>query len=577
MSELSNHKTNLVPSLWKCILGLEIFLWLPLILIGFDPHHDGLILTNVNLLNESFKTSGEWPFNQYGPFWILPYSLLTYFVSTEITFIVIRIITLGFYFLTSYFIFLSAKIIAGRRTAYISLLVFFFSQPFLTNFGSNLVPWPSAIVMPITALIFLFILQIYKESISTLELVTKSLSIGMLISTVFFSRIQIGFFLLIAITMFVGFSRKFQSFSLIFLGFTINSSVIGLFLYWKGWLNDALSDQFVFGSTYLTGDTSSYPIPVFTIIGTIFFLILILLAPILLTKLSSRLFISLLFVLIVCTLIFLWLMQTREISFLDASTVVLRRFWISYFLAIIIYSLFSQAKKTYSQLKRNQKCDKDLIIRNCLVVISLVSMAQVFPLFDQMHFWWGSVPAVILVILVTQERLLQNNLTQSSNFSFVNYFVIFFAILTIIPALSYFQESYSRYPNTIAKYILVPQKQSANEIKLQKFFKENVRNDSKILNLCADSNIFFNELNNYKSSSRIYVFWLSMYEVDTMYYSLISSMPDYIITCSLNRIPDLQEKSEGVQSNIIKKSFLNAKLVATYVVSPEMTWRIYRE
>jgi hypothetical protein len=579
VSELSNYKTNLVPAFWKYIIALEIFLWIPSVFIGFDPHHDGLILTNVNFLNESLKTNGAWPFNQYGPFWIFPYSFLTYFLSSELTFIAIRIITLGFYFLAAYLIFLSAQIIAGRRNAHISVLVFFFSQPFLTNYATSLVPWPSAIVMPITALIFLLILQIYKEPISKFKFVTKSASIGILISTILFSRVQIGFLMLLAVVIFLGFTQKLKSLFFILLGFTLNCSVFALFFNWRGWLSDALSDQLVFGSVYLRGDTISYPYPVFTMVGIVFFLILILFAPRLLLKLSSKNYFNPLITLIVCLtfLTLFWLIQSREISLMNASVVLLRRFWISYFLAIIVYSFFSQAKKTYTHLRRKREFERDLVVRNCLVIFSIVSMAQIFPLFDQMHFWWGSIPAVILVVLVSQERFFQNNLTSRSTRASLNFLIIFFATLTVIPLSAHLDKSYSRYPVTVAKFILVPEKQSSNEVKVQEFFRENIRSNSTILNLCADSNIFFNQLNNFKSASRIYVYWLSMNEVDKMYESLTSSSPQYIITCARNGIAGLKEKSEAFQNEILEKSFPSAKLTATHLGAPGLTWRIYKE
>jgi hypothetical protein len=50
---MSSHiisRKHSVPNFWKLILGLEIIVWIPIIFIGFDSHHDGLILTNVNLL-----------------------------------------------------------------------------------------------------------------------------------------------------------------------------------------------------------------------------------------------------------------------------------------------------------------------------------------------------------------------------------------------------------------------------------------------------------------------------------------------------------------------------------------------
>lgn len=578
--QMSRHiilRKNSVPNFWKLILGIEIIVWIPLVFIGFDSHHDGLILTNVNLLKDSLQNNGEWPFNQYGPFWIIPYSLITYFLPSNLVFLAIRAITVGFYLLTSYLIFLCTKTISSRRLAYISVLTFFFSQPFLTNYGTDLVPWPSAVVMPITALIFLLMLQIYKESFSKTNLAIKSVVIGMLLSAVLFSRVQIGLVLLISIIFFMGFNRKFKSIYLIIIGFSVLTLIVSLLLMWRGWLNDAISDQYVFGSIYLRGDTSSYPFPTFTIIGAIVFLVLIAIGPIL-SKLFSKKNTFIAFAVIsfwAVALIYLLFKNSRDLSIINTGVVLMRRFWISYFLAIIIFSIFEQAKRTYVNFKENNTLDRNLMLRNCLVIISFVSELQIFPLFDQMHFWWGSVPAVILVILVSKERFFEIAVITKLNGKVTNYLVIFFTILTLIPLSAHYSILYNKMPNNISKYIYVPQKQSQGEVKLQQFFTENMVKDSTVLNLCADSNVFFNN-SNYKSSSRIYIFWLSMSEVNTMYDSLSYSNPDFVVTCSLNRIPGLQKQGEAMQREILLKSKGNPILVASYAISSEMIWKIYK-
>jgi hypothetical protein len=347
---------------------------------------------------------------------------------------------------------------------------------------------------------------------------------------------------------------------------------------WRGWLNDALSDQYVFGSIYLRGDTSSYPFPIFSIIGTTVFLVLIAIGPILSKTLSKKNTFIAFVVISFCAvaLIYLLLKDSRDLSIINAGVVIMRRFWISYFLAIIIFSIFEQTKKTYVNFKENRIFDENLILRNCLVIISFISELQIFPLFDQMHFWWGSIPAVILVILVSRERFFEITIITKLNGKLTNYFVVFFTILSLIPLTNHYSISYNKMPTSISKYIYVPQKQSLDEVKLQQFFNSNLVENSTILNLCADANVFFNNNNDYKSSSRIYIFWLSMSEVNTMYDSLTYSKPDFVVTCSLNRIPGLQKQGETMQREILLKSKGNPILVASYAASPEMIWRIYK-
>ena len=67
-----------------------------------------------------------------------------------------------------------------------------------------------------------------------------------------------------------------------------------------------------------------------------------------------------------------------------------------------------------------------------------------------------------------------------------------------------------------------------------------------------------------------------MSEVNTMYDSLSYSKPDFVVTCSWNRIPGLQKQGEAWQRKILLNSIENPILVASYAAAPETIWRIYK-
>jgi hypothetical protein len=113
VTRIVNSNTSArIPLLWKIVLLVQIIIWIPLPFLGFDSHHDGLILTTVHQLHDSIRDGGPWPFNQYGPFWVLPFTLATYPLPPEWVFPSIRIMTVGFYLLTGSLIYKSVKIIS---------------------------------------------------------------------------------------------------------------------------------------------------------------------------------------------------------------------------------------------------------------------------------------------------------------------------------------------------------------------------------------------------------------------------------------------------------------------------------
>jgi hypothetical protein len=575
----SNHPTK-IPLTWKLVLLVVVLLWIPLVFIGFDSHHDGLILTTVNMLNDSIQNQGQWPFNQYGPFWASPYLLITYALPDELVFTTLRIITVCFYLLTGFLIYHCAKFISSNRIAFFSALVFFLSQPFVSDYGSGLVPWPSAVIMPMMMLVVLLVLRMHAVKETSKQVKYYSSLLGLIVSGILFSRAQIGILLFISFIFIFYLKRSLLAVSFFLIGFFSFTLILFAFLEYFGWLSDAINDEFIFGSLYLRGDTSTYPTPIFTIVGTTSFLMILYFGKKVLSFIIERNLLKQLIVLLSVLLSFIVtacyiLLNSRGIDSIAIVSTVSRRVWISYYLAVIIYSVFEQLIKVFANYKNSKSKNRTFSNRNALVLFSVVGELQIYPLFDQMHFWWGSVPAVILIVIVTKENFIDPISSLNVNNKLANVFLILTTLLCLIQISGQLAKPYSRYPQEIVKYLWASPSVSEKQEQLQRFFNTNIPKSSSVLNLCANSDVFFSDAD-VRSSSRIFVLWPNITEVANMKQSMISSTPDIVLTCSLSRIASLQKNAELEQQEILFKSIKNPEVFATLNFSHKTTWQLWR-
>lgn len=105
---------------WKITAALLTFLWVPLVTLDFDSHHDGLIMTNVQLMKNAIVNGGEWLFNQYGSFWIFPHAFFSMLFPPSLLLLSIRIFTILCYWLTGFLVWhLSSKFVS-RKGAYLT-------------------------------------------------------------------------------------------------------------------------------------------------------------------------------------------------------------------------------------------------------------------------------------------------------------------------------------------------------------------------------------------------------------------------------------------------------------------------
>lgn len=573
-------KTRQIPVWWRFVLCLEVLIWIPLAFIGFDSHHDGLILTSVHQFREALHSNSDWPFNQYGPSWLLIFGGLTWFVPNTWVFLVLRMITILSYLLTAFLVWKTALRLSGARTSFLTLLLFFFTQPFVTDFGSDLVPWPSSLVMPLIAGIVLIHVDVLSKPDQDFRANVKMFLAGILIALVFFCRIQVGLSTLIVSLAALLISRKFKLSLTFFLGFISITVVMMLFLAANGWLADALSDQFIFGSVYLRGDKSSYPLPIFTIVGTLIFLAIFRLTAEVpkAIKLISRYRSLLLFSAISLTGVFTFSIQylnSRGLGIIDVTTVVTRRFWICYYLAVLIYSIFSQFALTFLERKNLGHVGVKLAVRNVLLLLSLASQIQIFPLFDQMHFWWGSVPGVVLVVLFTLEKFGPLINEESRQRTVLAVLIVVAVLSNALPMISQLSEARVQFPTEISRQLYVPESQAVAERKLQNFFEKEIPSGSRILNLCENANVFFAD-RSYSSATRVFVFWVNMPNDSLIMREVNDSEPNVVVTCSMNRVSELQGESERVQQKVLNNVLSTEKSNVSYRADPNQVWTIWK-
>jgi hypothetical protein len=562
--------------MWKFILLLEVAIWFPLVFIGFDPHHDGLILTTVHLTREAIQFDSPWPFNQYGPSWALIYSAFTWGLPDNLVFLGLRFMTVFFYLLTAWIVWKISLQFLSRRNSFLSVLVYFFTQPFVSGLGSDLVPWPSAFLMPIVAFIVLASILLVDARRRNTQLFYLSYAIGAALPIVLFTRAQIGLLALsIEIILFIVL-KKWRLFVIFFSGVFTTTAILIIFLAKHNFLWDSLYDEFVFGSSYLTGDRSSYPTPIFTTLGVVIFLLMLNFSKNIINfaiwaMRISFLRVSALLIMIVSVTLSIFLLLGVHSNLI---TISLRRFWISMYLAIIVFSLLVQARKSFFSWRENMEYTPELVRRNYLLGMAIASQAQVFPLFDQMHFWWGSVPAVILVVLSLKEELTRLHISSQIRRLSIHVLLFFFLLVGLVQWSQQIAQIRQPYPSNISQFLYVDPKISSAEKSLQAFFLEDIKPGSSVLNLCENPNVFFVN-NQFESSSRVFLLWTNILDDKKLVNQMVNSDPSYVVTCSMNRVPATQAKAEIQQARILARALPDRELLSSYRQSDNMTWRIW--
>lgn len=503
-----------------CVLAL---MWLPTPFIGFFSHHDGLMVTTVMQVRDALQGGDPWPFNQYGPSWAIFFATALNVVPSNFQLVAMRLIVLAGYALTAFFTFKSARLFGGPNFAFMALIFLAANQPFVFD----LLPWPSAFVMPIVSIfVYSFISSFHSDKCDSVIANRKLFLSGSLIPIILLSRIQVGFLLLVVgIWAVIAYLKRPQILSFLS-GFVTSSSIALGFLAHQGWLNDAMRDQVVFGSSYLHSENN--PFPKFTL-AAVFLIVLFFYisanSPTKIANLNHKRALLKIFILgIILAIIFVIM---NRVHFSNLQPIITRKIWVSLPIACIAWFAWNALipRKKKNSIKESDAQEK---LKKILLFLSIASSSQIFPLFDQMHSWWGSAPSVILISLVLRD--LTKNFP-SSVVKVVQHFTIL--VLIFLAALTLITQLQNNLPlKKLEQFSLTyTSKAQASEMaKLQTFFSMSLPRGSNSLNLCENTDLFFdNQLTN--STSRIFLYWPAMEKSRYLMNEITKSKPSHIVVC----------------------------------------------
>ena len=535
---------------------------------GFVAHHDGLILVNVDLLYNSIIDGEPWPFNQYGSFWILPYLAIRTIFGRENLLYSLRILTLVFYLFNSYLLFKIALRVYGRRAGYLAVALYLATQPF----AFDLLPWPSAIANTLFLMMVFLALKFTSATNGEINPL-KVLFFGILSLLLVLSRVQFG---LLAFCVSVILFARYSSKSLLpfFSGFLGSSLVFGLLAQKLGWLSDLINDSFIFPFRYILWDEVDRPKP-FGLIGATGLCIAMLSILFIVGKstktsliqLINALPFPLIFVTVSSTYLFLILAHTTIVSNLYSF------FGIKFWMALVLSSVFiSLTKHIRDRFNGKVFAGGIAINESVLLLSSLISLTQMWPLFDPMHFWWGASIGFIFLGKVLLE-LSTFKVHKTFLLSLIFFVLVPFSTVRIQHYIASFDAATGSNNSSLMKTIREDLQSIDARGKLFKVVSENVPRNSVVLNLCEDSTVFLSDAE-YKSASRYYVYWPRLMSLNESEFQILIYKPDVIISCT----PILTKESP--QDRLVKEKFIekvatnfNSQRIA-YVESKDRTWEV---
>jgi hypothetical protein len=476
------HTSRQVAIYWS-VISLLVLVNLNTVLIGFHPHHDGLMLSTIRLLKASLLSDGSYPFNQYGSLWAIPYLVISLIVPDNLLLFSMRVLTIVIYVLTGLLTFKIAKNLYGTGVAKVSLAILILSRPI----GLEPIPWPSSIGMFLTVLIAFLVVKAFnlQNSLTRNSLLAIA---GAVVVMSILTRAQIGGLTLLFICAYL-LATRMKDLIPFFGGMAAFLILYGSWLGSLGWLSDSLWDQFVFGWIVASNEDTNRTFPRISLIILIFLAILsTALRRVPITRSYRRTYLS--FSIAVWTAAVFYTAVSP-----NSSQTYLGRFWVAIFLFGIALFLFS-----LKALLKNQERIPLLV-----GLLGLSNASQIFPLFDPMHAWWGITPLVIPL----SKWLVQ------SFFPFLNaklriYSFISLSILMIFPYVLGIstQRVYPMNVNDLTLIYSSSTPSKAYETNREFFIKE-IPRGARVLNFCADSDLFFNS-DLAINASRYFVYWPMM-------------------------------------------------------------------
>ncbi len=568
MTVLIKRMRNLVGQnkIHSLLILLMLAYWLPILRFGFDPHHDGLMIASVT--NLDFGDSSV-PFNQYGPVWFIMLKLLSGLAPDSYLFLTLRIVTLVCYLISFLATYLFSRKFLSQRYSLGVVIVLLAIQPFVTDFNSDMIPWPSALSMFLIPAIGLLLLESDKFSASG-KFNVRCVLAGSLVLLTTLTRVQIGLALLATILLLLSIYQRWKNLFSLLLGF-ISSFVIAIgLLVQLGWVRSLTHDVIGFGSTYVLGDRATFPKPVWTTLLTLIFVFSFIglqLFPVLCTR-------NFKFFSVVAAMFFLVLggyvvFTERQLNPIQTLTVLFRRIWISGLLSATVLGLLLLM---YTFFRARKVPDFKM---STLVAMTSVAQLQVWPLFDQMHAWWAATPCVILAAVLLKSL---NPLASLSNRSKSIYEHVLLGVVSLIAFATFVSTmSHTRVPLQINGFsgILISEDEGAELSAVNGFLQSQVSENDVVLNLCTNANIFFDPEFLPDSAARSFVFWTPMFDLAQLREDILYSNPTKIVSCSFVTNPIFYPEYQEKQNVVLDNFGLLTDEPDSFISPNGVTWEVY--
>jgi hypothetical protein len=571
MKVVTIRQQNVASNIFISLTALTL---LPVIFLNFDTHHDGLIVQTVINLKDSIQNQGYWPFNQYGSFWIFPFTIGTWFLDSGSILIGIRVITLSCYWITGWLIYKAGLFYSSKLVSKWMVIYFFLSQPFFGGWNSSFLPWPSAIAMPLIVGAFYLLLcsnhnkvQVFPTIRIDIYFVILGIFMAMLVGT----RLQIGALLTSFLLLFIAVYRERKHLILFVSSYVACIVLWCSYLYYNNWLADSFSDAVRVASTFLSGNYMHYPLPWATIGMSILISIVIYLCLKFNTSTIRKLFILLFPLLLVLSVFGLYLLskiQNSQNELDNYIALLQRKVMAGLFFGSLIVGIALIIQTSYKSFRLTLRNKQNWIL---LFGFSLIASVQSWPFFDQMHIWWSSVPGLMIVMLLF--NFLRIKFALRFKDIALSYLVLF--ILLLIPLISQFTDGRKQLESFRVNHVFGISKFEDDNIELAHYFSTSIPKRSAVLNLCPNADVFFVNLD-YDQISRFPVYWANFANVPSIQQQLEFINPQYIVTCrNAYYGPKETIYYEMLQNKIILNQNLDYNFFSSYTNSG-FKWSVYK-
>jgi hypothetical protein len=131
------------------------------------------------------------------------------------------------------------------------------------------------------------------------------------------------------------------------------------------------------------------------------------------------------------------------------------------------------------------------------------------------------------------------------------------------------------YVRGLVNLVKVSPESNLDQRNLQTYFSRSIDKGSRVLNLCHNSDVFF-DFNLAKSSSRYFIYWPPFTKISKIDSDLQNSDPDTIVTCSQTQVPLASQATDEAQSRIINHFGFTA-VQSKQILLNGTIWNIYRK